>query len=184
MKPTDQLKKEHEAILLLLRVLDKVAARLEAGERVDATDLDRMLEFIRIFADRCHHGKEETFLFPALEEAGMPREGGPVGVMLQEHDQGRRYVEALSKAVAGYQADDPEAAASFAASARSYIQHLTQHIEKENHILFPMADRFLSDGKQKALLNAFDRIEEEVVGKGKHEEFHLLLDHLSEVYLK
>ena len=184
MKPTDQLKKEHEAILRLLRVLEKICTRVEAGQEAEVAHLDQILEFLRVFADRCHHGKEERFLFPALEAAGMPKAGGPIGVMLQEHDAGRKYVQALSEASAAYAQGDLKAGDALVTAARAYATHLRQHIEKENTVLFPMADLMLSEAKQNSILDDFDRMEDEVIGQGKHEAFHCLLDRLSGIYLQ
>jgi hypothetical protein len=68
MTPTDQLKEEHEGILLMLRILEKVSAKLKSGEKVDPDHLERIVEFFRVFADKCHHGKEEDLLFPEMEK--------------------------------------------------------------------------------------------------------------------
>lgn len=184
MKPTDVLKEEHKAIKLMLRVLDVVCNRLESGERVDHEDFEKILKFIRIFADRCHHGKEEDVLFPALEEVGIPREGGPIGVMLMEHDMGRSYVRAMSEAIARCKGGDVKAISNIISNARNYIALLTQHIEKEDNILFLMADNTLPEEKQNRILKEFERIEHERIGIGKHEELHKLLHRLKESYLE
>ena len=73
----------------MLKILDKVCARLESKEKVDPEHLEPIVEFFRVFADKCHHGKEEDLLFPEMEKAGVPKEMGPIGVMLAEHQQGR-----------------------------------------------------------------------------------------------
>jgi hemerythrin-like domain-containing protein len=74
MTPTEQLKEEHEGIQLMLRILDKVCQRLASGVRVDTGHLEKILEFIKVFADKCHHGKEEDLLFPEMGKAGIPKE--------------------------------------------------------------------------------------------------------------
>src|SRR4030042_4409380 len=99
MVPTEELKQEHQGILLMLRVLDRVAAKIESGAKTEIDHLERMVEFLRVFADGRHHGKEEDLLFPAMEKAGIPREGGPIGVILGEHVQGRSNVRAKGEAV-------------------------------------------------------------------------------------
>jgi hypothetical protein len=78
MKATEQLRNEHEGIKLMMHILWKLSGKLEAGEEVDPEHLEKIIEFFRIFADKCHHGKEEDLLFPVLEAAGIPREGGPI----------------------------------------------------------------------------------------------------------
>jgi hemerythrin-like domain-containing protein len=183
MTPTEQLKEEHQAIKLRLSILESICQKLEAGQEVNPEHLDQSLEFIRLFADKCHHGKEEDALFPAMEAAGIPKEGGPIGVMLLEHDAGRGYVQGLGEAVARYKAGDRQAAPAIVENARHYIALLTQHILKEDNILYPMADMRLSPARQAKMLEEFDVIERERIGPGQHEEFHRMLEHLQGVYL-
>ena len=85
---TNTLRDEHKAILKMLDVSEEVARRIKNGAAVAPETFSGLLEFFRTFADRCHHGKEEDCLFPLLEQKGLPREGGPIGVMLHEHGQG------------------------------------------------------------------------------------------------
>jgi len=152
MKPTDVLKEEHQAILLTLRILDKISADLSAGRPIQPDHLDQIVDFIRTFADRCHHGKEEDLLFTAMEEAGVPRQGGPIGVMLHEHELGRQYVRGLASALTAYRAGESGAASKIVENARGYSSLLAQHIAKEDNILYPIADDCLSPAKQDELL--------------------------------
>lgn len=96
MKPVEQLIKEHDSIKIMLAVLAEVSKRMQKGQKVPVEDLENILKFLRLFADKCHHGKEEDFLFPALEEVGIQKEGGPIEVMLQEHIEGRNYIQKLN----------------------------------------------------------------------------------------
>jgi hemerythrin-like domain-containing protein len=184
MTATGQLKDEHQGILLMLKILDQVAAKLEAKGKVNPEHLERIIDFFRIFADRCHHGKEEDLLFPELEKSGIPRERGPIGVMLAEHNRGRAYVQAMAESVAKNKKGEAQALTDFAKNARNYIALLTQHITKEDSVLFPMGDQVLSPQKQKELEEGFEKIEVERIGAGTHEQFHQLLHHLQEIYLK
>ena len=109
MNPIEELKDEHQAVKLTLQILAKISARLSQGKEVDLAHLDQVLDFLKTFVDKCHHGKEEDLLFPAMEREGVPRDGGPIGVMLQEHDLGRGYVQALSQGVAALKAGDKPA---------------------------------------------------------------------------
>ena len=182
MKPTEELSKEHEAILRMIGILAQVADRLETGAPVEPNDLDQAVEFIRVFADQCHHGKEEGHLVPALEKAGLARAGGPIGVMLAEHTAGRVHVGTMARAIPGLRAGDEHAAAAFATGARRYGDLLTQHIAKEDRVLFPMADARLSPEEQEALAKSFAAVEETVVGGGRHEEYCRLLERLAKAY--
>jgi hemerythrin-like domain-containing protein len=184
MTPSEQLKEEHQGILLMLRILEKVAAKLEAKEKVEGNHLERIVEFFRVFADKCHHGKEEDLLFPAMEKAGVPRERGPIGVMLAEHQQGRGYVRGMAEDIDRQKKGESKALADYAENARNYIALLTQHIKKEDNVLFPMGEKVLSKETQQDLVEGFEKIEVERIGEGTHEEFHTLLRHLEKIYLK
>ncbi|MGD2207541.1 MAG: hemerythrin domain-containing protein, partial [Anaerolineae bacterium] len=90
--PTDLLENEHRAIQEVVAVMATLAEDMETGRPVDAEMLQDIVDFMRIFADKCHHGKEETHLFPALEAKGVPMRGCPVGALKAEHQQGRALV--------------------------------------------------------------------------------------------
>ncbi len=182
MKATRELKDEHGGIKVMLAILGKVCDRIEAGKDVDPEHVGEILEFLKVFVDKCHHAKEEDHLFPALEKAGVPREGGPVGMMLLEHEAGRGFIRGMAQAAEGMAKGDRGAAKRFAANARSYAELLLQHIEKEDNVLYPIAERRLPAGADGALSAAFERVEEERVGHGRHEEFHKMMDRLRSVY--
>jgi len=183
MKPTEELSHEHQAILLAIRILEKMSERLETGAKLDPAHLEKAVDFIKVFADKCHHGKEEDLLFPAMEKAGIPRTGGPVGVMLHEHAEGRNYVKGMAEAIPGIKKGDKAAARRFAENARNYGALLSQHIFKEDHILYAMADARLTPAQQKELEACFADVEEKIVGHGKHEEYHRILEELEAAYL-
>lgn len=176
MRPTDILVKEHEAVLLALELLNRVAERMVAGAAEASEDLEHLLEFFREFVDRCHHGKEELALFPELVEMGVPSVGGPVGVMLHEHELGRGYVRQLKDCLTN-------GSASVIDVAQGYRGLLEAHIQKENQVLFPMAERILPEDKKATLVATFDWIEREHVGEGRHEAYHQMLHDLKKRYL-
>jgi hemerythrin-like domain-containing protein len=183
MKATQQLKDEHDGVKVMLNILGQVCGQLETTGNLNEEHFKGILEFLKVFVDRCHHGKEEELLFPALEAAGILREGGPIGVMLSEHQLGRSYVKAMSESFEGYRPGNKSISQDIIRNARDYISLLTNHIEKENNVLFVMADSRLSETIQDELFEGFEKIEEDRIGIGKHEEFHGLLEKLSEIYL-
>jgi hemerythrin-like domain-containing protein len=184
MKATEQLKEEHKAIKLALNILNSISKKLESREKVDQEDLGHLLEFIKTFVDTCHHGKEEDLLFVAMENVGIPRDSGPIGVILREHETGRSYVRNMSEAVEKYKAGGPSYSSQFVENAKKYTELLTQHIDKEDNILYPMADTQLSKEKQRELIEKFEKLEQERIGIGRHEELHELLHHLKDKYLE
>jgi len=172
--PTEVLKNEHRLIERLLDLLEGAAERLKGGEEISPRALEGALGFIRTFADRCHHGKEEDSLFPLLEERGVAREGGPLGVLLREHEEGRGLVRGLAAAVGRYRDGDPKVRERIAEDAQGYIRLLRKHIRKEDDVLFPIADHLLSLSEQRRLLRRFAQVEEEI-GAGTHERLEELL---------
>lgn len=184
MSPIQELTEEHEAVLLTLSILDNMIFDIDTrGEISRGGAVDKILEFFSVFVDRCHHAKEEKLLFPALEAVGVGREGGPIGVMLKEHGQGRELVGKMKTALMRYRRGESAAAAGFCRASRAYIDLLRRHIEKENLVLFPIANQHLSQGTLSALKEGFARIEGEEIGAGRHEEFHRLLERLEKKYL-
>lgn len=181
---TEQLKKEHAAIETMLTILDRICNKLHAGGKVDPEHLDRIVEFFRVFADRCHHGKEEEIFFPALEMAGIPKEGGPIGVMLGEHDRMRGLMHGLAEVVDRYRAGEEKAGEGIALYASDYSATLRGHIEKENNVLFKMAEIHLSPDEEREIAERFESMEVEKIGAGKHEELHAVLERLKGVYLR
>ncbi len=175
---TSILRDEHKAILKMLDTTEEVAARLKRGVAIAPETLSGLLEFFRTFADRCHHGKEEECLFPLLEQRGLPREGGPIGVMLHEHEQGRELIRAMGETACQFAGGQKEAGVGWADAALAYAALLRNHISKENDVLFMMADRFLSEGDQSEMVDAFEKIETEKLGAGTHERLHALMDKL------
>jgi len=179
MNATDVLKHEHQVIELVLGATEREAQRIQTGGRVAGATVGKMLDFCREFADRCHHAKEEKLLFVKMGERGMPVEGGPIAVMLREHEQGRGFLRATGEALPRAGAGDLAAAAAVGDNLAGYVRLLRAHILKENNVLFPMADRLYSDEDQRALSEAFDRTEAEEIGAGAHETYHQLTHELS-----
>jgi hemerythrin-like domain-containing protein/uncharacterized protein (DUF2249 family) len=176
--PTQVLMEEHALILQALDALEQKIAKLESGAPADRAYFEKAVEFLRTFADKCHHGKEEHLLFKTLvEEVGMPRQGGPIAVMLSEHELGRSLIRGIADGAAVL-GKDPAAAKRVIESGRAYIQLLRGHIDKENNILFPMADQFLDPEHQERLSAEFERFEAEETGAGVHEGMLKLLGEL------
>jgi hemerythrin-like domain-containing protein len=176
-RASDVLMSEHRGIERMLRIVETAAAKVEKGEKIAPEVFANAIDFIRGFADGCHHAKEEKTLFPLLEQRGIPRQG-PIGVMLSEHEAGRRYVGAMSISLEGYARGDREATSALTQNAREYVGLLRQHIMKEDNILFPMGDRVLTEDDQKGLVERFEEIERQEIGEGVHEQYHEMLDRL------
>jgi hemerythrin-like domain-containing protein len=183
MNPIEELKLEHEGIKVSLDVLAHLSWQLgnKCGN-CEPRDLERLLDFFSTFVDTCHHEKEEELLFPALEEIGVSRDGGPIGVMLEEHDMGRSHVRGLREALQDHRAGEEAASERILLHADAFSKLLRRHIEQENQVLFQIAVDNLSSEKLSELEAGFERIESDRVGQGKHEMFHRMLEELQQKY--
>src|SRR3972149_10752582 len=136
MKPTEILSNEHRVIEQVLDCLDKIVQRCQSEHKLDKQSAKDVVTFLRNFAARCHHGKEEAHLFPALEAKGFSRDGGPTGVMLYEHEQGRNFIRGMDEAIQTAAKDEVVAQTKFVRNDREYINLLREHIQKEDHCRF------------------------------------------------
>lgn len=183
MRPTEELKEDHQVIIRMCGVIRGVAHKLESGAEVPAQVMADIIDFIRNFADRCHHGKEEEIFFERIVQRGIPKEGGPVAVMLMEHEEGRRFLQGMSDAHEAYGRGDDAARAAFARNALAYADLLLEHINKEDNILYPMADQVLTDEDQQDLAREFDAVEHERLGHDEHERYEALVERLEQEYV-
>ncbi len=172
MKPTEVLENEHRVIERVLSCLEKLTDMSEKKKKLDCDAARDMIDFFRVFADRFHHAKEERHLFAALETCGLPRDGGPTGVMLAEHELGRGFIGEMETAVNNYARGEVSALGDFVSAARAYLPLLREHIQKEDHCLFAMANENLSAVQQEHLLQAL-RDEEEGLPKDRGHDFYL-----------
>jgi hemerythrin-like domain-containing protein len=170
---------EHRVIERVLTTLETAAGRLEQGQAVRPGFFLEAADFIKGFADGCHHQKEEGVLFKAMEAAGMPSSGGPLSVMLSEHELGRAYTRAMREAAQKLEAGDQTVRASLVYNARAYVELLRQHIAKEDGVLYPLASRVIPSDAQNRLVDDFEHVEHEETGAGVHEKYLALADRLA-----
>jgi hemerythrin-like domain-containing protein len=176
MQATQILMEEHRFIERVLSALQVATERVSRGEEIQLAFFVNAALFIKNFADGRHHRKEEGVLFVAMSESGVPVQGGPIGVMLAEHEQGRAFTGAMKDAAQKWEAGDLSARAALVQNALGYVALLRQHIHKENNILFPMADRVIPLDRQEKVATDFERIEHEETGEGVHEKYLALAE--------
>ncbi len=178
MDAIETLMSEHRVIE---GVLDALVAFSDEARRKGTTEkeeLARFVAFLRGFADACHHGKEEGVLFATMVEHGFPRDGGPIAVMLHEHDQGRALIAVL-KARAEQPAPWTDADRQEVASvAAGYADLLRGHIQKEDGVLYPLAENYLPPEILDRVGERCEAFEAEETGAGEHERLHGLAESL------
>lgn len=176
MEVTKGLKQEHQDIQHVIDLMEQMSNRLVSGDSSMVPPLREAVDFVRGFADRCHHDKEEKLLFPALEASGVPRQGGPIGVMLHEHDLGRRYISGVSQGLDDYEAGKEGAADEVAKNVKGYAELLRAHIQKENMVLFPMAEKVLTEPEKADLGEKMEEVEHKLGERVHHEYLHDITD--------
>jgi len=153
---TKNLENDHIHILKLIDVMKSMVK----SEKPDVKHIDKIIDIIRNYADGLHHAKEENHFFPALEEKGFSPNKGPVAMMLYEHTQGRNFVKGISDNVELFKKGIEPALDDVYRNMSGYAELLTNHIAKENNVLFRLADNALTDDEQKYLLAQFESIEQ------------------------
>jgi hemerythrin-like domain-containing protein len=177
MQSTKLLMAEHEIILQALQVLETIAEDAAAKKDVDLDDIRSLLIFFREFADGSHHVKEEAILFPALIQAGMTLHDGPLRVMTHEHERGRALTAAMNQSLRRNQKEE------FVRYAKQYIQLIREHIEKENYVLFEMAESLLSDDDDAKVADAMEHFDLTTVGVRAQERVSSSIENLASKYL-
>ncbi|MBI2046852.1 hemerythrin domain-containing protein [Candidatus Pacearchaeota archaeon] len=144
---------EHENILKIAEALNKECDALESGKKLNTDFFSKAIEFIRGYADRFHHAKEEDILFKELCRLDAKMHCNPVEQMLYEHNLGRNFVKGMEEGLKeGNNGRIIE-------NARRYSQLIQEHINKEDNILYPMAEEALSEKAKESILKKFKEIE-------------------------
>lgn len=175
--PTDLLRQEHELVLVVVTAMEREVEEIRRTDAVDGARIADMVDFTTNFTDGCHHAKEEHVLFPLMERT-QTAAGGPVSVMLSEHDAGRQYVRGILAALPDVESSKT-ARTQVADNLAGYAYLLRRHINKENRVLFPIADKILGDEDQAYLAGEFARIANEASESGTYERYHEMAKRLA-----
>lgn len=174
---------EHSNISRMLTVVRKACSGILNGDPINYDDFDQMIDFIKNYADIHHHGKEEKFLFKEMVD-----NLGPLGNklvthgMLVEHDFGRLFISELTNALQKVKAGDDISKIDVIANAVGYANHLQRHIDKENTVVFPFAQKKLSKEIMDKVEQDSINFENEAKEKGIQEHYIQLLEALEVKY--
>ncbi len=183
MKLTEILRKEHEDIKIMLNIFERLVYKLEATEGASLEHVEQALNYLEVFVGQGHFRKEEELFFPALEKAGIPKDGGPLGAMIQEHESCRSNMKEMRLWFEKYKAGDHTVANNIIKPGHKYVITLKGHFDTESNILFPIADKQLPAGKQDELVTKFAQLELAKIGAGTRETLHQALQQLQGIYL-
>lgn len=169
MEAIEKLEDEHKYIIQVVDALEGFAKKIEITGEVPVKEIHESIDFIKEFADRCHHGKEEKLLFPELEKQGMDRSSGPTAIMLLEHDEGRGFISDLKESLKDYE-KGYDSKDRIIASIEGFVSLLRAHINKENMALFEMGKNMLPKEQKAKLAEDFEKTDREF-GYKKIEEY-------------
>lgn len=178
-KATEALEREHKVIQKAVAIMAQLVEQLEMRHAVKPDILRDLLQFMRVFSDQCHHGKEESYFFPYLESKGVPSTGCPLSALKGEHAKSRQLMEDLSSATAAYIAEPEKGRRTLIEVLQSLVILYPAHIWKEDYLLFPMADKILSQRDHELLLEQFEKAEE-VLPTDAHYSFEALAEDLAQ----
>ncbi len=182
MEATRRLRDEHQVILKVLDCFEIALRAARESQTVTRAVFEPFVEFFRGFADRCHHCKEEDCLFPCMESKGVPCEGGPIAVMLYEHQQARRHVSTIAERLGAAAAGDSTAVRTVLEHGQEFLELLRAHIDKEDHCLFAMADQLIQGAGLSDLSQAYRDAEGEPGYCDRFSRCRAIADRLVETY--
>jgi DUF438 domain-containing protein len=170
----DFLVAEHEMIERAMAVLKSNLERID--ETVKAPlQMQRAIDFLLEFGDKMHNTKEERFLFPLMGQKGLPVEGGPIGVMLMEHDAERKLLGRMIAELPNLVEATVAGRQKFAAEGFEYLKIRAEHIWKENDVLYAMGRKVISEEENATLLNEFKTLDKQTYGDTARQHYAQML---------
>lgn len=176
-RATGVLEREHQVIQRAVAVMARIVEQLELKHSIDPDILRELVRFMRDFGDKCHHGKEESYLFPLLETRGVPPTGCPLAALKGEHVKGRQSTDDLAAAATVYLSNRESGRLRLIEVLQVLIALYPAHIWKEEYLLFPMTGKVLSADDDELLMQQFT-VAESGLGPHAHETYEALADDL------
>ncbi|CUR51295.1 Hemerythrin HHE cation binding domain-containing protein [Nitrosotalea devaniterrae] len=178
---TASLKRDHALIEKVLKSMWSTIPLLKSGKTIPEPILNQVIDFSMNFTDVCHHGKEENSLFPELEKKGMPRNSGPIAVMLMEHEVTRKIATRMETSSKTYLKNGD--ATQLIVDMQEYINHVVQHLWKENNRLFEMAEMALRNDVEQVNKSLQDVEDTKLKELGKtREDYERFADEFTKQY--
>ena len=182
VEATRRLREEHQVISKVLDCFEIALGEAREAGALDGPIFEKFVDFFRGFADQCHHCKEEDRLFPVLVLAGIPKEGGPIGCMLAEHEQARAFVRAIAERLEAAGRGDGAAIDALIEHGEMFIDLMRNHIAKENDVLFNMADGILDESQIERLSRSYDDAEAQPEYFARFARSRVIADELTRRY--
>jgi len=164
---------EHRLIERMIKVMKAEAASISRTGTVRPEFIDQAVDFIRVYADRCHHGKEEDILFKELAGKAMSDQyRGTMEELVQEHVRSRQMTGALLAAKDRYVNGDQGALAEMLSIMRALAAFYPVHIEKEDRHFFIPCMAYFSQHEQDVMLETFAEFDRRLI----HEKYRSVIE--------
>ena len=172
MTATEILKHEHQVILTVMDAAEREIRAIIPTGKITTDNIEEIIDFCRVFVESCHNAKEEEYLLPKMKERGEVENIDLLKAIFEEHAEGRHLMQLVAQSLPAAKAGAfPSDVAGVTANLKTYVQLLRAHIDKEDNVLFPLADRLLTPEDQKNILVSFEKHETEEVGAGVHGKY-------------
>lgn len=183
MNSIDLMVEEHKNIMRMLKIVRNACYRILKGEDVQYEDFEQMIDFIRNYADKHHHGKEEKFLFKEMQ-TNLGNIGNQLVThgMLVEHDLGRLFISDLSDALKRVKEGDDESKLDVISNAVGYTHLLTRHIGKEDSVVYVYGGKNLPEDILADINRKSEEFEKEAFDQGIQEKYKDILEALEHKY--
>jgi hemerythrin-like domain-containing protein len=164
---------EHRLIERMITVIKGILAEIESKHSVDPVSVDIAVDFIRVYADRTHHGKEEDILFKELNNRPLTKEDRQIMIKLvEEHVFARQTTKAIIQANNRYRNGDKTALADIAARLQTLTEFYPKHIENEDKVFFPSARNYFTEEEDQAMLVEFWEFDRKMI----HEKYKSVVE--------
>ena len=168
---------EHRLIERMLSIIRNVLVQIEAKKKVDPVFVDTAVDFIRVYADRTHHGKEEDILFRRLADKPLSGEDRRImNELIEEHIFGRQTTKALVEANTRYRNGDESALPEIVEKLQTLVAFYPRHIEKEDKVFFPSSRAYFTDEEDQAMLAEFWEFDRRMI----HEKYKSLVERIEQ----
>lgn len=184
MNAIELMIEEHKLIKRMLAVVRSFSIKVLNNEKLDYSDFNKVLDFVRNYADKHHHNKEELILFKRMSEIlGERIAKGPIMGMLTEHDLGRLFMGNLEAALKKFQAGDDDSRVDIIANAIGYTDLLNRHIDKEDTAIYTFAQRSLSKEQLDEIDTLCKDVDTEATKNNLQDKYVKILRELEVIYI-
>ena len=181
MNPTEDLKYEHKAITLMLKVMSNISKNIKEKKVFYTNDVEKIVDFLTVYVDKCHRNKEEAVFYPALLLSKHPFKN--IGLIINEHSMGKSYLDEIMCCVVSCKLGSSFSGERIADCMINYVELIQNHIQKEENEYFPLANKALTEEAQSEMSKQFKLINDEFVGMDIHTRYDKLLKTMESKYL-